>query len=106
MNVPFTLANPDLDPVFLKEAAAELSYESSDHLLEALGRGDLGPTAVMKALFPDHDPEKVPERAPSTLQKISAVLTRSDRGVRIPADQSNPFPCRLDLRKEIGRAHV
>jgi len=67
----------------LKEAAAELSYESSDHLLEALGRGDLGPTAVMKALFPDHDPEKVPERAPSTLQKISAVLTRSDRGVRI-----------------------
>lgn len=67
----------------LKEAAKELGYEDGDHLLEALGRGDVGPTAVMKALFPDHDPEKVPERAPSTLQKISAVLTRSDRGVRI-----------------------
>jgi GTP pyrophosphokinase len=37
----------------------------------------------MKALFPDHDPENVPDRAPSTLEKISARLTRSDRGVRI-----------------------
>lgn len=67
----------------LKEAGRELNYEDGEHLLEALGRGDIGPTAVMKVLFPDHDPEKTPERAPSTLQKISAVLTRSDRGVRI-----------------------
>jgi GTP pyrophosphokinase len=67
----------------LKEASNELGYRDADHLHEALGRGDLGPTAVMKALFPDHDPEKVPERAPSTFERLSAVLTRSDRGVRI-----------------------
>jgi len=67
----------------LNEAARELDHQDGEHLLEALGRGDIGPTAVMKALFPDHDPAKVPERAPSALQKISAVLTRSDRGVRI-----------------------
>jgi GTP pyrophosphokinase len=67
----------------LKDAGKTLGFEDGKHLLEALGRGDIGPTAVMKALFPDHDPEKVPERAPTALQKISAVLTRSDRGVRI-----------------------
>lgn len=67
----------------LKEVARDLGYSDSDHLMETLGRGDLGPTAIMKALFPDHDPEKVPERAPSTLERISARLTRSDRGVRI-----------------------
>ena len=67
----------------LKEVARDLGYSDGDHLMEALGRGDLGPTAVMKALFPDHEPEKVPERAPSTLERISARLTGSDRGVRI-----------------------
>lgn len=67
----------------LKEVSGSLGYRDADHLLEALGRGDLGPTAVMKSLFPDHDPGVVPERAPSTLEKLSAVLTRSDRGVRI-----------------------
>ncbi|MGD2120284.1 MAG: bifunctional (p)ppGpp synthetase/guanosine-3',5'-bis(diphosphate) 3'-pyrophosphohydrolase [Gemmatimonadota bacterium] len=67
----------------LREASAELGYRDADHVFEALGRGDLGPTAVLKALFPDHDPEKVPERSPSTLERLSAVLTRSDRGVRI-----------------------
>ena len=67
----------------LKEVSRTLGFRDADYLHEALGRGDLGPTAVMKALFPDHDPEIVPERAPSTLEKLSAVLTRSDRGVRI-----------------------
>jgi guanosine-3',5'-bis(diphosphate) 3'-pyrophosphohydrolase len=67
----------------LDEVGKELGYGDGQRLMEVLGRGDLGPTAVMKALFPDHDPEKVPERAPSTLEKISARLTRSDRGVRI-----------------------
>jgi GTP pyrophosphokinase len=37
----------------------------------------------MKVLLPDHDPEVVPEKTPSTLERLSAVLTRSDRGVRI-----------------------
>ncbi len=67
----------------LNEVGRELGYSDGDHLMEVLGRGDLGPTAVMKALFPDHDPEKLPERAPSTLERLSAKLTRSDRGVRI-----------------------
>ena len=67
----------------LNEVGKEMGYGDGQRLMEVLGRGDLGPTAVMKALFPDHDPENVPDRAPSTLEKISARLTRSDRGVRI-----------------------
>ncbi len=67
----------------LNEIASKLGYRNGDYVFEALGRGDLGPTAILKALYPDHDPEKVPERAPSTLERLSAVLTRSDRGVRI-----------------------
>ncbi len=67
----------------LDEVAVELGYTDGDHLHAALGRGDTGPAAVMKALFPDHDSEKVPERAPSALEKISAVLSRSSKGVKI-----------------------
>jgi GTP diphosphokinase / guanosine-3',5'-bis(diphosphate) 3'-diphosphatase len=67
----------------LGEAARALGHRDANHLYELLGRGDLGPTAVMKELFPDHDSGKAPERAPSTLQRLGAVLTRSDRGVRI-----------------------
>ncbi len=67
----------------LRDAAKALGYQDADHLHEALGRGDLGPTAILKELYPDHDPEKVPERAPSKLQRLTTVLTRSDRGVRI-----------------------
>ncbi|TFH65133.1 MAG: bifunctional (p)ppGpp synthetase/guanosine-3',5'-bis(diphosphate) 3'-pyrophosphohydrolase, partial [Gemmatimonadales bacterium] len=67
----------------LKEIATGLGFRDGDYLREALGRGDLGPTAVLKALDPDHDPGQEPERAATTLERPSAVLTRSDRGVRI-----------------------
>jgi len=67
----------------LKDISPTLGFRDTDHLLEALGRGDLGPTAVMRALFPDHEPEQTPERPTTALQRLSAVLKRSDRGVRI-----------------------
>jgi GTP pyrophosphokinase len=67
----------------LKEVATTLGFRDADYLHEALGRGDLGPTAVMKALYPGLDVQEVPERASTTLERLSAVLTRSDRGVRI-----------------------
>ena len=67
----------------LANVAKALGHRDASHLYELLGRGDLGPTVVMKELFPDHDTGKTPERAPTALERISAVLTRSDRGVRI-----------------------
>jgi GTP pyrophosphokinase len=67
----------------LKEAGRDLGYSHAETLLEALGRGDIGPTAVMRGLYPDAEIEKEAEKPPTTLQRISAVLSRSDRGVRI-----------------------
>ena len=61
-----------------------MGFRDADYLQEALGRGDLGPTAVMKALYPDHDPEEVAgDGCRRPWRSSSAVLTRSDRGVRI-----------------------
>jgi guanosine-3',5'-bis(diphosphate) 3'-pyrophosphohydrolase len=67
----------------LKEAGRDMGYSHAETLLEALGRGDIGPTAVMRGLYPDDNIDKETEKAPTTLERISAVLTRSDRGVRI-----------------------
>ena len=44
----------------VKELALRLNFRNADYLFEALGRGDLGPTAVMKGLFPDLDPGPSP----------------------------------------------
>ncbi len=73
---------PD-DPHQLQEAAAALGYQDFDQVYAALGRGDLGPTAVLKQFFPDHDPAEVVERPPTALQRLAARLRISGRGVRI-----------------------
>lgn len=49
----------------------------------ALGRGDIGPTVVIKHFFPDHDPAEVAARQPTALEKIAARRRTSGRGVRI-----------------------
>ncbi|MFC1660096.1 RelA/SpoT family protein [Gemmatimonadota bacterium] len=67
----------------LADCALRLGFQDRQHLHAALGRGDIGPTAIMKALFPGHESEEVPERTPTALERISSKLLRSDRGVRI-----------------------
>jgi GTP diphosphokinase / guanosine-3',5'-bis(diphosphate) 3'-diphosphatase len=64
-------------------AAVELGYADWDHVIAALGRGDVGPTAVIKQFHPDHDPSEVAKRQPSALEKLAARLHISGRGVRI-----------------------
>jgi GTP diphosphokinase / guanosine-3',5'-bis(diphosphate) 3'-diphosphatase len=64
-------------------AAVELGYADWDHVIAALGRGDVGPTAVIKQFHPDHDPSEVAKRQPSALEKLAARLRISGRGVRI-----------------------
>lgn len=71
------------DPHELLGAAVALGYQDFDQVYAALGRGDLGPTAVMKTLFPDHDPAEVARRPPTTLEKLAQRLKISGRGVRI-----------------------
>jgi GTP pyrophosphokinase len=63
-------------------AATQLGYTDFDHLQAALGRGDLGPAAVLKALFPDRETTP-PTRPDSALRRIAARIRPSSRGVRI-----------------------
>ena len=66
-----------------KAAAETLGYTEFDQVLSALGRGDVGPTAVIRALYPDEDPHEVVKRSPSALERIADRIRRSNRGVRI-----------------------
>ncbi|MGD8320462.1 MAG: bifunctional (p)ppGpp synthetase/guanosine-3',5'-bis(diphosphate) 3'-pyrophosphohydrolase [Gemmatimonadota bacterium] len=67
----------------LGRAANALGYPDFDHVYAALGRGDVGPTAVLKQLFPDHDPAEVAQRTPTALERLAERLRISSRGVRI-----------------------
>jgi GTP diphosphokinase / guanosine-3',5'-bis(diphosphate) 3'-diphosphatase len=69
-------------PTALTKAAKELGYTDVQHVYEALGRGDLGSTAILKALYPDHDPNAEPRPA-TPLEKLADKLRMSGRGVRI-----------------------
>ena len=65
------------------EAAESLGYTEFDQVLSALGRGDVGPTVVIRALYPDEDPHEVVNRSPGALERIADRIRRSNRGVRI-----------------------
>jgi len=67
----------------LREGATALGLPDFDHVYEALGRGDVGPTAVIKQFHPDHAPGEEATREPSPLAKLAAKLRLSGRGVRI-----------------------
>ena len=71
------------DPHERLEVAVALAYKEFDQVYAALGRGDVGPTAVIKQFFSDHDPAEVAERQPTALERIAARLRISGRGVRI-----------------------
>ena len=64
-------------------AAASLGYPDRDGLFAALGRGDLGPSAVIRALWPD-EPEPAPPPPPSAFDRLVArVRGTKTTGVRI-----------------------
>ncbi len=71
------------DPHERLEVAVALAYKEFDQVYAALGRGDVGPTAVIKQFFSDHDPAEVAKRQPTALERIAARLRISGRGVRI-----------------------
>ncbi len=67
----------------LQEAADELDYPDFEHVLAALGRGDIGPSAVIKRLFPEKEVAEARRKASSPLQRIARKIRKSDKGVRI-----------------------
>ena len=70
------------DAAALARVARELGKRDFEHVHEALGRGNLGARAVLKALFPDHEPNTEP-RSPTPLERLAEKLRMSGRGVRI-----------------------
>jgi GTP diphosphokinase / guanosine-3',5'-bis(diphosphate) 3'-diphosphatase len=61
--------------------AKALDLPDEAHLFAALGRGDLGPSAVLRELFPDTVPE--PERPPSAFDRLVSRVRGKPKGVRI-----------------------
>jgi GTP diphosphokinase / guanosine-3',5'-bis(diphosphate) 3'-diphosphatase len=67
----------------LEEAADALGYPDFEHVYAALGRGDIGLSAVMKEVFPEEEVAEARKKASSPLQRIARKIRRSDKGVRI-----------------------
>ena len=67
----------------MNDAARNLGLADFDDVLSALSRGDVSPTGLIRALYPDDDPHEVVNRSPTTLERIADRIRRSNRGVRI-----------------------
>src|SRR5690606_9082929 len=52
-----------------EELAKRMDFPDRDHLFAALGRGDLGPSQVIKELWPDA-PDPGPVRPPSAFERL------------------------------------
>ena len=67
----------------MEEATQSLGYSDFEQVLTALSRGDVAPTALIRALYPDEDPHEVVNRTPTKLERIADRIRRSNRAVRI-----------------------
>jgi GTP diphosphokinase / guanosine-3',5'-bis(diphosphate) 3'-diphosphatase len=67
----------------LAEASEVLGYPDWEHVLAALGRGDVGPAAVIREIIPKKEVEEAERRAESPLQRIARKIRKSEKGVRI-----------------------
>jgi GTP pyrophosphokinase len=64
----------------LLDAAKSLGQMSVEAMYGALGRGDIGPTAILRELFPGEEP---PQRKEPTALERFVDRMRGDRGVKI-----------------------
>ena len=65
----------------MMRTAKALNLITFDQVLEGLGRGELGPTAILKELYPGEEP--VPPKPPTAFEKLVSKVRGGDRGVRI-----------------------
>jgi GTP diphosphokinase / guanosine-3',5'-bis(diphosphate) 3'-diphosphatase len=65
----------------LQKAAQSLNYVDFDGVLAALGRGEIGPSAIFRELFPGED--QAPPRPPTALERLVERVRGNGRGVRI-----------------------
>ena len=74
---------PRPSPQEMAAGARRLGRRTFDEVLAALARGDVGPSAVIRSLYPDEDPSDVVKRSPSALERIAEKIRKSNRGVTI-----------------------
>jgi GTP diphosphokinase / guanosine-3',5'-bis(diphosphate) 3'-diphosphatase len=67
----------------LAEAAETLGYPDWEHVYAGLGRGDVGPAAVVREVVPKARVQEVELKAESPLRKMARKIRKSDKGVRI-----------------------
>jgi GTP pyrophosphokinase len=67
----------------MAEAAEAMGFPDFEHVHAALGRGDVGPSVVLKHLYPDVDPAEEAKKRPTALQRLAEKLVRTNKGVRI-----------------------
>ena len=65
----------------LEKAAHELGQPNWEHVLAALGRGEIGPSAILKELFPETQDQ--PVRPPTALERLVERVRGNGKGVRI-----------------------
>jgi GTP pyrophosphokinase len=66
----------------MQKAAEALNLPNFDYVYAALGRGDLGPSAILKELFPDEE-QVLLERAPTAFERLVDKVRGTGKGVRI-----------------------
>ncbi|HEX6308909.1 MAG TPA: bifunctional (p)ppGpp synthetase/guanosine-3',5'-bis(diphosphate) 3'-pyrophosphohydrolase [Longimicrobiales bacterium] len=69
------------DDALLQKVAGALNHESFDAVLAALGRGEIGLSAILKELFPGEEPAVV--KPPTALERLVDRVRGNARGVRI-----------------------
>ena len=67
----------------LDKAAERLEMRGWENVLVALGCGDIGPSAVIKELYPEDQPPEAVPGSSSPLRRLAARLRRSQPGVKI-----------------------
>jgi GTP diphosphokinase / guanosine-3',5'-bis(diphosphate) 3'-diphosphatase len=65
-----------------EDVAKRLEFLDAAHLYAALGRGDIGPAAIFRELWPDA-PEPEPAKPPSAFERLVSRVRGKSAGVRI-----------------------
>jgi GTP pyrophosphokinase len=76
------LRKPKLDTEQMAQATETLALPDFDHVVAALGRGDVGPSAVLRALFPAEDTAENAREA-TAFERLVERVRGNAKGVRI-----------------------
>jgi GTP diphosphokinase / guanosine-3',5'-bis(diphosphate) 3'-diphosphatase len=75
------MGKPDSDA--MEAAAFAAGMPTYEHVLAALGRGDLGLSAILGEMFPEADTSALPERQPNAFERLVDRVRGSSNAVRI-----------------------